>query len=27
MKSFSLLTNCWLPVRFNDGSTGKLAPV
>lgn len=27
MKSFSLLTPPWLPVRFKDGSTGKLAPV
>lgn len=24
---FSLLTTPWLPVRFKDGSTGKLAPV
>lgn len=23
----SLLTTPWLPVRFKDGSTGKLAPV
>ena len=27
MKSFSLLTTPWIPVRFQDGSTGKLAPV
>ncbi|EHF7786521.1 type I-E CRISPR-associated protein Cse1/CasA [Salmonella enterica] len=27
MDNFSLLTKPWLPVRFNDGSTGKLAPV
>lgn len=27
MKSFSLLTSCWLPVRFKDGSMGKMAPV
>ena len=27
MKSFSLLTIPWIPVRFKDGSTGKLAPV
>lgn len=27
MNSFSLLTTPWLPVRFKDGTTGKLAPV
>jgi len=27
MDSFSLLTTPWLPVRFKDGSVGKLAPV
>lgn len=27
MDNFSLLTTPWLPVRFKDGSTGKLAPV
>ena len=27
MSSFSLLTTPWLPVRFKDGTTGKLAPV
>lgn len=27
MSSFSLLTTPWLPVRFIDGTTGKLAPV
>ncbi len=27
MENFSLLTTPWLPVRFKDGSTGKLAPV
>lgn len=27
MENFSLLTTPWLPVRFRDGSTGKLAPV
>ncbi|QMF21085.1 type I-E CRISPR-associated protein Cse1/CasA [Citrobacter freundii] len=26
MNNFSLLTTPWLPVRFKDGSTGKLAP-
>ncbi|MGQ7074912.1 type I-E CRISPR-associated protein Cse1/CasA, partial [Escherichia sp. SP-MK2] len=24
MNSFSLLTTPWLPVRFKDGTTGKL---
>lgn len=27
MNSFSLLTTPWLPVRYKDGTTGKLAPV
>lgn len=27
MDNFSLLTTPWLPVRFKDGSMGKLAPV
>lgn len=27
MNNFSLLTTPWLPVRFNDGSVGKLVPV
>lgn len=27
MNTFSLLTTAWLPVRYRDGTTGKLAPV
>lgn len=27
MKSFSLISTAWLPVRFRNGATGKLAPV
>ncbi|MBA1413653.1 type I-E CRISPR-associated protein Cse1/CasA, partial [Klebsiella pneumoniae] len=27
MNTFSLLTTAWLPGRYRDGTTGKLAPV
>lgn len=27
MNNFSLLTTSWLPVRYRDGTTGKLAPI